>query len=152
MTTSWCSGTQHWQSLPLRPDLPLLRKGLEWIEAQAARPPREREWFQGAWRAAGKQCRRSCNTAYCLAGYICEITGGQWVSDDPTDPGFDKLRWEPGDPLYEGHPVWATVSARAQRKLGLDYQTACSLFQSGLSARQLHRTIEQVFVEAGEQL
>ena len=78
-------------------DVPLLRKGLEWAESEAARP--EGQWNQGAWAknlTMGSlledpdplvdkdwqiySLEVNCQTAFCFAGNICHLSGDTFVS------------------------------------------------------------------------
>jgi hypothetical protein len=50
------------------PDVPLLRKTVEWVEEQEALTE-SREWDQGSWYAAAYE-EPWCGTVYCVAGKI----------------------------------------------------------------------------------
>lgn len=108
-------------------DVPLLRKAVEWVEEQEALPPRQREWRQSVWRGVAfrpagivqgplQAARvvsggRSCGTTYCVAGYIAEMTGGTWASNDTKSSLYQALLAEPDE---EG-AAWAYDSARSDR-------------------------------------
>lgn len=71
-------------------NVPLLRKAVEWAEAEAAKPPELCEWNQDLWRTTPEQRAEfglpvspACGTAYCIAGYVAHISGFKW--DDETD-------------------------------------------------------------------
>lgn len=70
-------------------NIPLLRKAVEWAEAEAAKPPELCEWRQsywvtpstpeeaaqwGIWGSAGTTAEngraKECGTCYCIAGYV----------------------------------------------------------------------------------
>lgn len=55
---------------PITLDVPLLRKVVEWAEAEAARPIEECEWNQELWAVAGVEIERTCGTAFCVAGKL----------------------------------------------------------------------------------
>lgn len=62
------------RSLLPSPNIPLLRKGLEWVEEQAALPYHG-SWDQESWVRSltpGESSRRGCGTAYCYAGYVTQ--------------------------------------------------------------------------------
>lgn len=80
-------------------NVPLLRKALEWAEAEAERPAAVREWDQSMWVSTSEdrelnikkysgvhgnlvaleQQRQEagCGTCYCLAGYLVHVLDGQ---------------------------------------------------------------------------
>lgn len=58
-------------------NIPLLRKAVEWAEAEAALPVAQSAWFQPGVVTPGEQIGRSCGTAYCIAGYIAMIETGE---------------------------------------------------------------------------
>ncbi len=63
-------------------NIPLLRKAVEWVEAQAALPIEDREWDQMVYRTTGAQVQRSCGTVMCVAGYVADISGVEWAAPD----------------------------------------------------------------------
>lgn len=58
-------------------DIALLRKSVEWAEAEAALPVKNSAWCQRDWVTPGEAIGRDCGTAYCVAGYILHITGNE---------------------------------------------------------------------------
>lgn len=89
-----------------RPNVPLLRKGLEWVEWSNARKEAgdafdgEAFWDQSTWRAiypkhewdeeaegvrVTSYAAKDCKTAMCFAGYTADVAGVQW--HDPKDDG-----------------------------------------------------------------
>lgn len=56
--------------------IPLLRKGVEWVEEQDKLDPRIREWMQSEWtitresRVEEHRHPAECGTGRCLAGYL----------------------------------------------------------------------------------
>lgn len=87
------------------PNVPLLRKALEWAQTEAARPLPERQWVQGAYlvepvshahfvaheellsrRAPGyvervEELKPTCGTAYCIAGYVAQLHDERYAHD-----------------------------------------------------------------------
>jgi len=64
-------------------NIPLLRKAVEWAEAEAAKPWELSEWNQAEvavepqWlqSESGEQKADECGTCYCIAGYIAALDG-----------------------------------------------------------------------------
>lgn len=68
-------------------NIPLLRKAVEWVEAEAAKPPELCEWYQPEIRVTpeeraaevewgwGVDLKRApeCGTCYCIAGYVVAL-------------------------------------------------------------------------------
>lgn len=132
-------------------DIPLLRKGLEWVEEQEALPVERRRWNQGqyvvSWRffldtrltrrafdAAATQPETAalldCGTACCFAGYIAQ----------EAEPGFTEKSIE-----------YQNTYARdvAVDHLGITDGQARSLFDGDNSAAAVRRICEEI---AGEPL
>lgn len=80
-------------------NVPLLRKAVEWAEAEAAKPRELCEWYQGSWRMDPAQAggnfydedadeayskSTDCGTCFCIAGYAASITlqPGETLEDD----------------------------------------------------------------------
>lgn len=124
----------------LMPDIPLLRKAVEWVEHEAAKPdPLDREWDQSRWRrpAAVRSAEygQDCGTSYCVAGYVCQVSGVQWEN------------------AYGGDVVGGDHAAgRAKRLLGLRPEEATELFSAINCATTIRRVAEQVAARAGETL
>lgn len=127
------------------PDIPLLRKAVEWAEAENAKPLAECRWFQELYRVKGDSIARDCGTAYCIAGYVAEISGCQWHPEL-----FEFLLPEDG----EWAPPSGTVGvhSRARRLLGLAHEEAHDLFESGNTIEDVRRIAEQIAARAGERL
>lgn len=119
-------------------NVPLLRKAVEWVEAEAAKPPEVRDWYQAAWvnnwnsvdAATGVH---TCGTTYCVAGYV-----GQLVDPVYADDAWGH-QWEP-DVDERVH-----VSKVAQAALGLNDDQARALFNASNTATQV-RTLAESFV------
>jgi hypothetical protein len=72
-------------------NIPLLRKAVEWAEAEAAKPQRTSAWYQPGVIENAEDIGRDCGTCYCLAGFIAAtVTGEEWP-DDPIGVALDAL-------------------------------------------------------------
>jgi hypothetical protein len=108
-------------------NIPLLRKAVEWAEAEATKPPTRRLWWQGDYRM-----ETACGTAFCIAGYV-----GQMLDDRYAETTF-----------VDGTHV-ADFAAEA---LGIDADCADGvdgLFSSNNSIEDVRRIAEEI---AGERL
>jgi len=129
-------------------NVPLLRKAVEWVESEVAKPWEIREWDQEDWVSDShrdpefRQYAESkdlnikaahCGTAYCVAGYIAQLH----------NPVFEKNEMA----LIDGNRVHS--SDYAARLLGLDDQQAHRLFYGGNSAERVREVAEEL---AGERL
>lgn len=128
-------------------NIPLLRKAVEWAEAEAAKPAELREWDQRFWITPASATdpnlnldgddgwfpwglaisyreglSEQCGTAYCIAGYIDSLDG--------------PVR-------YPGIPE------RASEKLGIDEYQAAELFDSANDIEKVREVAERI---AGERL
>lgn len=114
-------------------NVPLLRKAVEWAEAEAAKPWEECRWHQASWSANPWDVFRwhndtlqskaaGCGTCYCVAGYVGELEG------------FD----------HRG-----SVSEFAQDTLGLSDYDANRLFHASNTIEDVRRVAEEI---AGERL
>lgn len=123
-------------SLPA-PNIPLLRKAVEWAAAEAQKPPEQREWNQGTWAEP-----TACGTAYCVAGYVA-ITAM---------PGAREVASTYGDyDLYVGDKRWRWDEA-AQGLLGITGDEADDLFAAGNTITDVRRVAEEIAARAGERL
>lgn len=122
-------------------NLPLLRKAVDWAEAETAKTEGFREWNQVAW-----MMNAECGTTYCIAGYVVvqsplfEVTtvkDGQsgWAELRRTDTG----RRVP----------WSTAAAEL---LGLTRGEADDLFEADNSIEDVRRIAEEIAEDAGERL
>lgn len=133
-------------------DIPLLRKTVEWAEAEAAKAERDPtyhpEWQQDDWMQARDRAKwltwiertpfeqrrklpiwetykaAGCGTAYCIAG---KITAD---SDQPN----------------------ADPEIQARKMLGLTHYQASELFDGGNDIEDIRAVAEAIAVEAGEKL
>lgn len=137
-------------------DIGLLRKAVEWVETEAAKPFWDREWYQGTWRQTRPYAKKACGTTYCVAGYICEVTGGQWLSDTAHSRIHAVLAPEPGEPEYgygydaDDEVGMVNAAERARRKLGVD--TIYDLFLPCTTAQEVREIAEKIARDHGEKL
>ncbi len=128
-------------------NIPLLRKAVEWAEAEAAKPRELSEWEQNWW-SLSPQVRQErlgwaeddpeyltaeekaayakapeCGTCYCIAGYVAAVSGAE-VSG------------------------WMTEGVAADL-LNLDDDQAGALFEGGNTIEDVRRIAEEI---AGERL
>ena len=114
-------------------NVPLLRKAVEWVEAQAELEVTERQWMQGAWtvpeehRVQQMNHAPGCGTAYCVAGYI-----GQLLNED-----YAQYDWA----TLDGEPMH--VSDFAEKQLGLSGRQAYTLFEAGNSPERIRALAEE---------
>jgi hypothetical protein len=83
------------------PDIPRLRKVVEWVEEQSALPRESREWDQSLWHA-----NLSCGTVCCVAGKLAEDMGADIRDDEYGSTVFDgKNPYEFGADLLGATPA-----------------------------------------------
>ena len=120
-------------------NIPLLRKAVEWAEAEAAKPWEISEWNQTAWETApenvvqidretwtpisGAKKSPECGTCYCVAGFIVKSEGASSRRSGWSRPAADLL--------------------------GIDLNTADELFDAANSIEDIRRIAESI---AGERL
>jgi hypothetical protein len=125
---------------PTEVNVPLLRKAIEWAEAEHARV--DGQWYQATWRRESE-----CGTSYCIGGYAAQVSGAVWSAF----PAF--LVAEPED-----DPEWVTpdgyieVDNRARRLLGLTFNEADDLFNAGNTIVDVRKAAERIAVREGERL
>lgn len=148
------------------PDVPLLRKVVEWVEEQNKLPEIDRTWLQRTWRAASEyyalhlamtlsnvspdECRQiastlepHCGTAYCAAGYVAHLDGV--LSDDCTSSSYIVMPNHP-DADEDGE---ISISTYAQERLGLTDNQATLMFNGANTAADVRKYAEAA---AGESL
>ena len=120
------------------PDIPLLRKCVEWAETEAQKPYRERRWEQSRWKV-----EKECGTAYCIAGYVIELQGGyEWDRDEV---------W--GDCIRSSDGLGVErVSTVANRLLGLTPEQGDALFYPGNNIQRVRHVAERIAQTQGETL
>jgi hypothetical protein len=136
-------------------DVPLLRKGVEWVLAESERSTDERSWFQRWWRTRRvNEQGQACGTALCLAGYICEMDPS-WEWRDET------LRHDFGPPVrselvkmsaHQAGPNGDTAGVHASRLLGLTYDEANALFHESNTAETIRSLAREICESRGEEL
>jgi hypothetical protein len=122
-------------------DVPLLRKAVEWVQVEAAKPASEREWHQGLWRAFGWEVGVTCGTTYCVAGYIAEVLGTKW---DDTDGERVQAACED----VNGR----SASDIARQALGLDIDEAARLFYYTNDAKDVLERAREICLNHGTEL
>ena len=132
------------------PNLPLLRKAVEWAEAEAAKPLTESAWDQSVYRMSGSELDRTCGTAFCIAGYVAEITGAQWA-------GAGQSSWlvaDDDDPPEHVSPMYGLVfiEHRVSRLLGVTEREGEYLFDPDRTIDDLRIAAEEIAARAGERL
>lgn len=131
-----------------RVNVPLLRKAVEWAEVEATKPFEECMWYQGTWvlpegiEGFNPQMndaeQMKCGTAYCIAGFVANITLEKGEKLDVT--GF----------IYDAQDRNVQhASKRAAEVLGLGFMEADALFASGNTIEQVREIAEGL---AGEKL
>ena len=120
----------------MEPNIPLLRKVVEWVEWQDGLYE-GKEWYQGTWFRKTYLVEETewCDSAMCIAGKI--VTDAGWVQarhdSNMVVKGFDK-----------GF-VWDV----AAELLGLPSEVADRLFEGDNDASAIRRIAEEI---AGERL
>lgn len=130
-------------------NVPLLRKAVEWAEAESMKPRELCQWYQGAWSKVVTEDMRfidpetdefylkspECGTAYCIAGYADQLaTGGVEYT-----VGFDS---ETGQ--------WrSSIEVSAREVLNLTWEQADDLFFMNNTIEDVRRIAEKI---AGERL
>lgn len=131
-------------------DIPLLRKHVEWVEEEAAKPWADRVWAQDYWiipseeaypssaeinrgECIGTEERNFCGTCYCLAGNIAAQDGyrvyaGGMARNPETNETVDPETY-------------------AREKLGINYDEAERLFDGENSAEDIRRIAEEIVGE-----
>jgi len=122
----------------ITPNVPLLRKTLEHIEAHPE------EWNQEYWR---------CGTTMCFAGTACHLDGGEWVTEsaqstqdlDGLHNGEFVMRrdGEERDQRW-GHEAYVHCATRAQRVLGITPGAADKLFDEENTLDDLRRLVGEL--------
>lgn len=129
-------------------NIPLLRKAVEWAEAEAAKTE-DCHWYQGSWAQDATNFRilredfpqrygnlATCGTAYCIAGHVAASIAGE--------ENIDLCQFMVN---VEGNEV--AIPDFAKEQLGLGDRQADRLFNGGNSIEDVRRIAEQI---AGEKL
>jgi hypothetical protein len=125
-------------------NVPLLRKAVEWAEAEAARPEGG-HWLQPSWvrdlstlSPAEREAREaqglhlaSCGTAYCIAG---------WVAQHEAGPENVSV---PSVSVTAGGRTWM-IDDYAAARLGLNFMDADRLFAGSNTIEDVRRIAEEI--------
>lgn len=120
------------------PNIPLLRKAVEWAEAEAAKTDGTCQWNQGnyAWKT-------TCGTAYCIAGYVVAISDLPDATQEVMSSGCVRL-WINGELT-----CWADA---ADELLGLTDEEGDALYWGTNTVAEVRAAAEQIAARAGERL
>jgi hypothetical protein len=117
------------------PNIPLLRKAVEWAEAEAAKTD-----GTGLWEQMDYITDKPCGTAYCIAGWVIATSPEAEIHDDF---GY---RF----PVIEGRNLlWAEAG---QELLGLTEIEADDLFCDRNDIEDVRYYAEQIAARVGERL
>ena len=116
-------------------NVPLLRKMVEWVEGEATKPIREREWNQDSYVYRGVAF--NCGTAYCVAGKIAIDAG--WTPFYRRESSTSTERVEKDGVVMDADDV-------AKRVLGLE--DVWGLFNAGNSSSDVRMIAEALAGEA----
>lgn len=152
------------------PNIPALRRVVEWVEEQDTLPSTESEWKQTVWaviRPGGHTALRPepCGTAFCVAGKVVHDAGFQILYDDNSwDAGLCVAPEVPINYTERGTVTteerrrivtdldpdyWESIKVQAAKILGLDEYQSDLLFQASNSAEMIRDLAEEF---AGEPL
>jgi hypothetical protein len=140
-------------------NIPLLRKAVEWAEAEAAKPWEVSEWNQADWVAHPKKLwhqtrdalgrfirggerktkAEDCGTCFCIAGKVAYDVGAVPIN---YNSGFLN-----GLMMLDGREEWADQIA--QKELGLTDKDAANLFKATNKIEDIRKIAENI---AGERL
>lgn len=137
----------------LEVNVPLLRKSVEWAEAEAAKGHLLSEWYQGQWvvknpatyefldgplESTGGRYTKSpeCGTCFCIAGFtVANELGEEAVAEMMQNP--------------YSNPYGVFVNESAANLLGLNPQQASRLFDACNDIEDVRAIAEEI---AGERL
>lgn len=132
----------------ITPNVPYLRKIVEWVETEAKRTE-DREWYQATWMSPGNEAQvdfsgqiHFCDTACCVAGKVALLEGWR-----PQTYNGDNSSGFTGN-VIKGDETMHT-SAVAQNALGLTQDQADDLFEATNDAEDIRAIAEKI---AGERL
>lgn len=125
------------------PNIPLLRKAVEWAEAEHARPGGG-AWLQELWAVdidsanysiqwlSERNVSPACGTAYCIAG---------WVLNETMPGGFTQQT--------ANNMRYVSIVSKAANELGLTFDQGTELFADENSIETVRKSAEKF---AGEEL
>lgn len=132
-------------------NIPLLRKAVEWAEAEDKKPPQESEWDQLGWMMTPDQraflhgqdeyaeenqtSYKACGTSYCIAGWICYAAG-----DEFDEESADRMMHR--NVIVDGKLV--PIAERAAELLGLSSNDSQALFFASNSIEDVRRCAEEL--------
>ncbi len=120
------------------PNIPLLRKAVEWAEAEAAKTDGTGQWDQHFWAYR----RTDCQTSYCIAGFVAMAA----------QPGATAVESDSGDLdlVIDGEvESWADT---AQSLLAITRAERLDLFDGINTIADVRRAAEDIAARAGERL
>jgi hypothetical protein len=126
-----------------QPNLPLLRKAVEWAEAEAAKTDGTCMWNQHDWAATSVD-EPECGTSFCIAGYAV-VAGIPAATLGPPDD-----TWGVHPLLVDGQE--ARWGDEGQRVLGLTDDERYALFDDYNTIERVREVAEQIAARAGERL
>lgn len=115
--------------------LPLLDAVIAQIEANP------QTWTQKSYR---------CRTGMCVAGWVCEMTGGRWLHTLEESRYLSLLEPVDGDSPDDISDGQVHAAERAARLLGLDEDTADNLFDGGNSLAEIKAIRDEIAAMVGE--
>jgi hypothetical protein len=127
------------------PNIPLLRKAVEWAEAEAAKTDGTGLWNQAAYAVA-----TDCGTAFCIAGWTV-ANAAEDVTVGPYPTGYGTEAGELQQAIHDnGKPVvWESEAASL---LGLTDGEAWDLFNVDNDIHTVRRLAESIAARVGERL
>ena len=132
-------------------NVPLLRKMVEWVEAQDNLADSKRRWYQGSWYkkriedAIEDRNDPYCNTAMCIAGKVAANAGWKPVYD----ASYDSEDLFVYASTATKHGQVETIERIGAAELGLDTDDAERLFHGDNDADRIRLIAEEI---AGERL
>lgn len=116
-------------------DVPLLRKAVEWVEAEAQKEWRDREWIQGSWFMVRESDTGFCGTACCVAGWVAMQDESVTMEVGPYGEPTDRVTTSGGHTMH--------VAEYARDRLGLEEWEADVLFSGANDAEDIRHLAEQ---------
>ena len=116
------------------PNIPLLRKAVEWAEAEAAKTDGSCLWNQGVYAVP-----TGCGTAFCIAGWTVAT-----AHPDAKIIGLDTIVMPNGKGVAWEH--------EAQQLLGITEQEGYDLFDPENDIGTVRELAEHIAARAGERL
>jgi hypothetical protein len=117
------------------PDIPLLRKHMDWVLEQA-QLENNGEWEQRAWAM-----KIDCGTARCIAGNVVAMDGGEFRFNEVGMTDYA---------IIDGGP--RTIRDYAQKRLGLTNEQASHLFMCDNTVEDIVRIAGEIAEAAGDRL